>query len=80
MFISENGLNGLKNLNVNSLIGRESFVVPTKEVVSEFNSAVSNLLSMKQANGIEVSCLSSLRDTLLLELTSDELKINDLNS
>ena len=80
MFIYENGSNGLKNLNVNSLIERESFVIPTKEVVSKFNSVVSNLLSTKQANGIEVSRLSSLRDTLLPRLMSGELKINDLNS
>ena len=37
MFIYENGSNGLKNLNINSLIERESFVIPTKEVVARFN-------------------------------------------
>ena len=80
MFIYENGSNGLKNLNINSLIERETFVIPTKEVVARFNLIVSNILSTKQANGIEVSRLASLRDTLLPKLMSGELKINDLNS
>ncbi|WP_300697646.1 restriction endonuclease subunit S [uncultured Bacteroides sp.] len=80
MFIYENGSNGLKNLNVNSLIERESFVIPTKEVVSKFNSVVSNLLSTKQANGIEVSRLASLRDTLLPKLMLGELKISEIET
>ena len=79
MFIYENGSNGLKNLNINSLIEREWFVIPPKEVVSKFNFVVSNLLSTKQSNGIEVSHLTSLRDTLLPKLMSGELKINELN-
>ena len=80
MFIYENGSNGLKNLNVNSLIERESFVIPTKEVVSKFNSVVSDLLSTKQANGIEVSRLASLRDTLLPKLMSGELKNSEIET
>ena len=80
MFIYENGSNGLKNLNINSLIERETFVIPTKEVVARFNLIVSNILSTKQVNGIEVSRLVSLRDTLLPKLMSGELKINELNS
>ena len=80
MFIYENGSNGLKNLNVNSLIDRESFVIPTKEVVSKFNSVVSDLLSTKQANGIEVSRLASLRDTLLPKLMSGELKNSEIET
>ena len=79
MFIYENGSDGLKNLNINSLIEREWFVIPPKEVVSKFNFVVSNLLSTKQSNGIEVSHLTSLRDTLLPKLMSGELKINELN-
>ena len=79
MFIYENGSNGLKNLNINSLIERELFIIPPKEVVSRFNLVVSNLLSAKQSNGIEVSRLASLRDTLLPKLMSGKLKINELN-
>lgn len=38
----------------------------------------SKMLSTKQANGIEVSRLASLRDILLPRLMSGELKINEL--
>lgn len=79
MFIYENGSNGLKNLNINSLIERELFVIPPEDIVSRFNLAVSSLLSKKQANGAEVSRLASIRDTLLPKLMSGEIKINDLN-
>ena len=75
MFIYENGSNGLKNLNINSLVERELFVIPPKDVVSRFNLAVSSLLSKKQANGAEVSRLASIRDTLLQKLMSGELKL-----
>ena len=68
MFIYENGSNGLKNLNINSLLERELFVIPPKEIISRFNLVVSLLLSKKQANGIEISRLASLRDTLLPKL------------
>lgn len=78
MFIYENGSNGLKNLNINSLIERESFVIPTKEVVARFNLVASNLLSTKQANGIEISRLAYLRDTLLPKLMSGELRIDEI--
>lgn len=80
MFIYENGSNGLKNLNINSLIERESFVIPTKEVVARFNLVASNLLSTKQANGIEISRLAYLRDTLLPKLMSGELRIDEIET
>ena len=79
-FIYENGSNGLKNLNINSLIERESFVIPTKEVVARFNLVASNLLSTKQANGIEISRLAYLRDTLLPKLMSGELRIDEIET
>ena len=79
MLIYENGSNGRKNLNIKRLIERELFIIPPKEVVSRFNLVVSNLLSAKQSNGIEVSRLASLRDTLLPKLMSGKLKINELN-
>ena len=63
MFVYENGSNGLKNLNINSLIERELFVIPPKDVISRFNLAVAPLLSKKQTNGVEVARLTSLRNT-----------------
>lgn len=75
MFIYENGSNGLKNLNINSLLERELFVIPPKEIISRFNLAVSLLLSKKQTNGIETSRLASLRDSLLPQIMSGEIKI-----
>ena len=77
MFVYENGSNGLKNLNINSLIERELFVIPPKDVISRFNLAVAPLLSKKQTNGVEVARLASLRDTLLPKLMSGELKISE---
>lgn len=79
MFIYENGSNGLKNLNLNDLLDREIVVIPPKEVIERFNHATSCLLKMKQFNGRETSCLSTIRDSLLPKLMSGELKINDLN-
>lgn len=79
MFIYENGSNGLKNLNINSLIERELFVIPPEDIVSRFNLAVSSLLSKKQVNGAEVSRLASIRDTLIPKLMSGELKINEID-
>lgn len=76
MFIYENGSNGLKNLNINSLMERELFVIPPKEIISRFNLVVSFLLSKKQANGIEISRLASLRDTLLPKLMSGNMNFN----
>lgn len=78
MFVYENGSNGLKNLNINDLLERESFVIPPMEIVSNFNRIVSNILTMKQANGIENSYLSTLRDTLLPKLMSGELTPADI--
>ncbi|NDO56108.1 restriction endonuclease subunit S, partial [Bacteroides acidifaciens] len=77
MFIYENGSNGLKNLNINSLLERELFVIPPKEIISRFNLAVSLLLSKKQTNGIEISRLSSLRDTLLPKLMSGNMSFDN---
>ncbi|KAA5444853.1 restriction endonuclease subunit S [Bacteroides caccae] len=76
MFIYENGSNGLKNLNINSLLERELFVIPPKEIISRFNLVVSLLLSKKQANGIEISRLASLRDTLLPKLMSGNMSFD----
>lgn len=73
MFRYENGSNGLKNLNISSLMERELFVIPPKEIISRFNLVVSLLLSKKQANGIEISRLASLRDTLLPKLMSGNI-------
>ena len=80
MFVYENGSNGLKNLNINSLIERELFVIPPKDVISRFNLTVAPLLSKKQTNGVEVARLASLRDTLLPKLMSGELKINEIET
>ena len=77
MFIYENGSNGLKNLNINSLLERELFVIPPKEIISRFNLAVSLLLSKKQTNGIEISRLASLRDTLLPKLMSGNMSFDN---
>ena len=77
MFVYENGSNGLKNLNINSLIERELFVIPPKDVISRFYLAVAPLLSKKQTNGVEVTRLTSLRDALIPKLMSGELKISE---
>ena len=80
MFVYENGSNGLKNLNINSLIERELFVIPPKNVISRFNLAVAPLLSKKQTNGVEVARLVFLRDTLLPKLMSGELEISEIKT
>ena len=80
MFVYENGSNGLKNLNINSLIERELFVIPPKDVISRFYLAVAPLLSKKQTNGVEVARLTSLRDALIPKLMSGELKTSEIET
>ena len=79
MFIYENGSNGLKNLNLNDLLEKETIVIPPLEIIERFNLLTAKLFELKYFNGSETARLNQIRDTLLPRLMSGELKINDLN-
>ena len=79
MFIYENGSNGLKNLNLNDLLEKETIVIPPLEIIERFNLLTAKLFELKYFNGSETARLNQIRDTLLPRLMSGELKNNDLN-
>ena len=79
MFIYENGSNGLKNLNLNDLLEKETIVIPPLEIIERFNLLTAKLFELKYFNGSKTARLNQIRDTLLPRLMSGELKINDLN-
>ena len=80
LFLYENGTTGIKNLDLNGLLQNEMIVIPPLHMIERFNSYIHDISKLVQKNGIELEFLSAIRDTLLPELMSGELKINDLNS
>ena len=79
MFSYENGTTGIKNLDINGLIQKESIIIPPIEIASEFEKLTQIFYDKIQFNGVESERLSQLRDTLLPRLMSGELQINDDN-
>ena len=80
MFSYENGTTGIKNLDINGLIQKESIIIPPIEIALEFEKLTQIFYDKIQFNGVESERLSQLRDTLLPRLMSGELKIYDIDS
>jgi len=80
MFSYENGTTGIKNLDINGLLLKESIIIPPQEIALKFTQTIECIYKKIQYNGIESERLSHLRDILLPKLMSGELKINELNS
>ena len=53
------------------------FLYPTRDVLNEFNSIVSNYFEMIQNNIIENQTLTTLRDALLPKLISGEVRVKE---
>jgi len=80
MFSYENGTTGIKNLDLSGLIEKEPILIPPHEIISEFSLNMDIINRQIIHNGIENEKLSILRDSLLPQLMSGEIKISDLNS
>ena len=74
-FQFENGTTGIKNLDINNFLDRNSIINPPKELIDKFYDVVNNLFIMIQQNGKENEKLSNLRDTLLPKLMSGEIRV-----
>ena len=55
-------------------------MMPPVNILIKFDRIVKPIFSKIEENRDEISCLTSLRDTLLPKLMSGELKINDINN
>lgn len=74
-FQFENGTTGIKNLDINNFLDRNSIINPPKKMIEKFYDTVNNLFIMIQKNGKENEKLSNLRDTLLPKLMSGEIRV-----
>lgn len=74
-FQFENGTTGIKNLDINNFLDKNSIINPPKEIIEKYHSVVDNLFIMIQRNGKENEKLSNLRDTLLPKLMSGEIRV-----
>lgn len=74
-FQFENGTTGIKNLDINNFLDKNSIINPPNEMIEKFYKTVNNLFVMIQKNGKENQKLSNLRDTILPKLMSGEIRV-----
>lgn len=77
-FSYENGTTGIKNLNINGILEKETIFLPDFELIEQFNSLCASMYQVIYANGLENEQLASLRDSLLPKLMSGELDISKI--
>jgi len=77
-FQFENGTTGIKNLAFTRFSSDYKLCVPPLKVLKTFDQYVSPLFEKQQMNAAETDTLSALRDTLLPELLSGELPVQDV--
>jgi type I restriction enzyme, S subunit len=75
-FTYENGTTGIKNLDIKSMLSKETVVLPNKENLLNFNEKLESFRSIIQENGIENEYLMSIRDYLLPRLLSGEIDLS----
>ncbi|CAH1905367.1 Type I restriction-modification system, specificity subunit S [Candidatus Nitrotoga sp. HW29] len=75
IFQFENGTTGIKNFAFTLFAEKNPLVIPPPELCEAFDRVVSPILEQHQANGIQSSTLSALRDTLLPKLLSGKLSV-----
>ena len=78
-FSYENGTTGIKNLNINGILEKETIFLPDFELIEQFNSLCASMYQVIYANGLENEQLSSLRDSLLPKLMSGELDVSEID-
>ena len=78
MFNYENGTTGIKNLMINDILEKEPIIIPSIDVVEQYNNVVETFAIKIQKNGEEIEKLSNLRDTLLPKLMSGEIDVNEV--
>ena len=74
-FQFENGSSGIKNLNYKFLLQEQKYVMPSIDMVLQFNLLVSNFFNKINKNKFQIRTLKSLRDTLLPKLISGEVRL-----
>ena len=78
-FSYENGTTGIKNLNINGILEKETIFLPDFELIEQFNSLCASMYQVIYANGLENEQLSLLRDSLLPKLMSGELDVSEID-
>ena len=79
MFAYENGTTGIKNLDYKALIKKEELVIPPETELNKFNNTINDILIKIYKNGVEITKLTKLRDTLLPKLMSGEIDVSGIN-
>ena len=77
-FTYENGTTGIKNLNLQDVLEKETIVLPPLEEVQKFALLWTNIENTVMTNGTEIQRLADLRDALLPRLMSGELDVSEL--
>ena len=65
MFDYENSSTGLKNFDFTDFVEKEPISIPPKEIVQEFNNAISPLYSHIFSNGFEIEALQKTQQHIL---------------
>lgn len=78
-FSYENGTTGIKNLNINGILEKETIFLPDFELIEQFNALCHSIYHVIYANGLENEQLSLLRDSLLPKLMSGELDVSEID-
>lgn len=74
-FNYENGTTGIKNLDLSSILGDLSIVLPHEDLIKQFDDLVTSFFKYIQHLGDENTKLVELRDTLLPKLLSGEIEL-----
>ena len=77
-FSYENGTTGIKNLDLTGFLETESIVIPSVDVLNNFNMLSSTIFSQIFENGLENERLAALRDALLPKLMNGEIDVSEV--
>lgn len=77
-FNLENGSSGIKNLDYKALLFELEYPMPNEDLVLEFHKVVEPLFKKINQNKLQITTLSSLRDSLLPKLMSCEATIEHI--
>ncbi|WP_298836702.1 restriction endonuclease subunit S [Clostridium sp.] len=74
-FQYENGTTGIKNLDTNNLFNKYQIIIPTDEIMVEYEAVFSTLIKSIYKNGSQSDKLLVIRNTILPKLMRGEIRV-----
>lgn len=79
MFGYENGTSGIKNFQISDFLDKEPVLIPPQSVITQFQAIVDVYQAAIQRNGNERMECETVRDTILPQLMSGVMDINEID-